>query len=106
MTCFYLLGRTHQLRVHLQSAGHPIVGDYTYSGGLDWKPARMMLHAYRLIIPMKHEHIDVIAPDTFTPLSDTFWQPAAVFETYENYIAVHGLRTEKQPVRSSPQIPS
>ncbi|MCH7541819.1 RluA family pseudouridine synthase, partial [Patescibacteria group bacterium] len=35
-------GRTHQIRVHLSSIGHPIVGDRLYGG----KPAaRMFLHA-------------------------------------------------------------
>ena len=27
-------GRTHQLRVHLSSIGHPILGDSTYGGGV------------------------------------------------------------------------
>jgi 23S rRNA pseudouridine955/2504/2580 synthase len=51
-------GRTHQIRVHLASQGHPIAGDDKY-GDFDWnrqllKPSagpglkRMFLHAWRL----------------------------------------------------------
>ncbi|KAB0667480.1 RluA family pseudouridine synthase [Oryzomonas japonica] len=40
-----LTGRTHQIRVHLEASGLPIVGDATYGGA----PAeRMMLHCARL----------------------------------------------------------
>ena len=41
-------GRLHQLRVHLQAIGHPVVGDRAY-GGLP--AARLMLHAWRLELP-------------------------------------------------------
>ena len=51
-------GRTHQIRVHLASQGHPIAGDDKY-GDFEWnrqlqksadRPAlkRMFLHAWRL----------------------------------------------------------
>lgn len=42
-------GRTHQLRVHLQAIGHPIVGDRLYgaSGQVD-SAERLMLHAFSL----------------------------------------------------------
>ena len=40
-------GRTHQLRVHLQAIGHPIVGDTLYAPHLP-SPARLLLHATRI----------------------------------------------------------
>ncbi len=42
-------GRTHQLRVHLQAIGHPIVGDALY-GPRDDAPARLHLHARSLAL--------------------------------------------------------
>lgn len=45
-------GRTHQIRVHMQTYGHPILGDDKYGDyALDkvLKPKRLMLHAYRLV---------------------------------------------------------
>lgn len=36
-------GRTHQIRVHLQSINHPIVGDKQY--GARYKASRVLLHA-------------------------------------------------------------
>jgi len=49
-------GRTHQIRVHLAHAGHPIAGDDKY-GDFDWNRLlarfglkRMFLHAWRLSI--------------------------------------------------------
>ncbi|MFQ5354992.1 MAG: pseudouridine synthase [Mariprofundaceae bacterium] len=40
-------GRSHQLRVHLSSIGHPILGDTRYGGETH---SRMMLHAYGLTV--------------------------------------------------------
>lgn len=42
-------GRTHQVRVHLESAGHPVLGDPLYGRGRpDHGLGRQFLHAYRL----------------------------------------------------------
>ena len=44
-----ITGRTHQLRVHLQSLGHPILGDHLYASPETMaKSARLMLHASQL----------------------------------------------------------
>jgi tRNA pseudouridine32 synthase / 23S rRNA pseudouridine746 synthase len=41
-----LTGRTHQLRVHMKSIGHPILGDHLYAEGDALSSAtRLMLHA-------------------------------------------------------------
>jgi tRNA pseudouridine32 synthase/23S rRNA pseudouridine746 synthase len=42
-----LTGRTHQLRVHMQQLGHPIVGDEFYASplGIKLSPHRLALHA-------------------------------------------------------------
>jgi tRNA pseudouridine32 synthase / 23S rRNA pseudouridine746 synthase len=44
-------GRTHQLRVHLQSLGHPILGDHLYaSPEIQAKSERLLLHASSLTV--------------------------------------------------------
>ena len=52
-----LTGRSHQLRVHMQSLGHPIVGDPIY--GI--RDERLMLHAHQLSLdhPMHGNRIEL-----------------------------------------------
>ncbi len=65
--CRIHTGRTHQIRVHLKSLGHPLLGDPTYG----WKPnpamavpPRVMLHAEHLVFthPVNGKVIDLTAP--------------------------------------------
>ncbi len=65
--CRIHTGRTHQIRVHLKSLGHPVLGDSTYG----WKPdpampavPRVMLHAAHLVFahPVSAKTMDLTAP--------------------------------------------
>ena len=41
-------GRTHQIRVHLQHLGHPVLGDKVYGGRRAGNYPRQMLHSWKL----------------------------------------------------------
>ncbi|MDJ0973875.1 MAG: RluA family pseudouridine synthase [Planctomycetota bacterium] len=67
VACKPVTGRTHQLRVHLCSIHHPIVGDRYYG----WKSApgdqdagRLLLHAWRIAFahPVTGEALSIEAP--------------------------------------------
>ena len=66
-------GRRHQLRVHLYSIHHPIVGDPRY-GDLSLKPpcSRLMLHAHQIEFPLASGEqclIESPLPESFSQLS-------------------------------------
>ncbi|MDZ7936941.1 MAG: RluA family pseudouridine synthase [Rhodoferax sp.] len=46
--CVLHTGRTHQIRVHMASLGHPLVGDQVYGGSPSGPMERQALHAFRL----------------------------------------------------------
>ncbi|MGE4336200.1 MAG: RluA family pseudouridine synthase [Pigmentiphaga sp.] len=48
VACRLETGRTHQIRVHLTQAGHPLVADVLYGGARLAPAQRQMLHARRL----------------------------------------------------------
>jgi len=50
-------GRTHQLRVHTLSLGHPILGDPVYGRNMGQGSITLMLHASRLTISLPGEAV-------------------------------------------------
>lgn len=70
MRCQIFTGRTHQIRVHLKSLGHPILGDPLYGWKPDARlpekqqPQRVMLHAEHLVLthPVSGKELDLRAP--------------------------------------------
>ena len=74
--CILHTGRTHQIRVHMSSINHPIIGDSLY--GMESKYIdRQALHAYKIkfIQKIKKKEIEVTAPipdDIKDVLDNTF----------------------------------
>ena len=62
--CILHTGRTHQIRVHMASIGHPLIGDVVYGGQCTAIMARQALHACRLglIHPVTGEELVFEAP--------------------------------------------
>lgn len=65
VSCRLLTGRTHQIRVHMEYIGHPVIGDPIYgSGNRKIYDKGQLLHAYRLsfIHPTSQKETSVEAP--------------------------------------------
>ena len=85
-----ITGRTHQIRAHLASNGHPIVGDYKYGDrklndtykekyGLQ----SQLLHAYRLELPKLDESLSRISEKQFVAPLPKLFQHILKSENYE-----------------------
>lgn len=75
ISCKLETGRTHQIRVHMASIGHPVLGDYIYGNAKSpFNLQGQTLHAYKLGFthPRNNEYIETIAPmpDYFCHLLD------------------------------------
>lgn len=75
-----ITGKTHQIRAHLASIGHPLLGDYKY-GDRTWndeyrkkyRVKSQLLHAYRVVFPQLEEPFEDLSGRTFiAELPDIF----------------------------------
>src|SRR5205085_10138120 len=64
LECSLHSGRTHQIRVHLQHLGHPILGDAVYGRRHARQVSRQMLHSWKLgfVHPREKRRMDFEAP--------------------------------------------
>ena len=78
--CHPITGRTHQLRVHFASLGHPITGDDLY-GRVNDRISRHALHAWKLrfVHPTTQRETELTAPLA----SDMAELVASLFPTYK-----------------------
>ena len=91
IACALETGRTHQIRIHLSEAKHPLVGDRVYTrdfirdGGALIQAPRMMLHA--IVLGLEH-------PITGSPLRFTD-PPPADFLGVASRLAGHSVRVDE-----------
>ena len=81
-----ITGKTHQIRIHMASTGHPLLGDYKY-GDRQWNDKykrqfhvnSQLLYASRLEFPklegtferLSGQKIEIAAPEIFDQILNT-----------------------------------
>lgn len=76
-----ITGRTHQIRAHLASEGHAIIGDYKYGNRRindayksKYKLESQLLHAYRIEMPKLKGELESLSEKHFTAPIPTLFQ--------------------------------
>ncbi len=78
-------GKTHQIRSHLSSLSHPIVGDVKYGGCVSGRVRRQLLHAYKIAFPEMDEPFrDLSGRSFFAGVPDDFYN-VGKFKLNKNY---------------------
>ena len=80
-----ITGRAHQIRAHLASEGHSIVGDPKY-GKADKKLKGQLLHSFRMEFPSMKGSLSYLSGKVFTaPLPEIFLRTLKEEKLEESY---------------------
>ena len=80
-----ITGRAHQIRAHLASEGHAIVGDPKY-GKADKKLKGQLLHSFRMEFPSMKGSLSYLSGKVFTaPLPEIFLRTLKEEKLEESY---------------------
>ncbi len=89
-------GKTHQIRAHLASIGHPILCDYKYGDKklndrikLEYHVEEQLLHAYRLVFPRMEVPFEALSEKSFqTAFPERFLRLGAnLSPSFENCVS-------------------
>jgi 23S rRNA pseudouridine955/2504/2580 synthase len=68
-----ITGRSHQIRAHLSSIGHPLLGDYKYGDQkmnhyfkVNYGLTHQLLHSYRMVFPVLEGQLSYLSGKEFT----------------------------------------